>query len=86
MNIVTFYQMESLQFLENPTEDWTMLVDGFCESKAIHPAFAGMAEFQTEQGKEKLARILKELTHTTNCSIIIAFDPERKQVLSTYIL
>ena len=66
--------------LENPAQNWRLLLEVFIEARQFNPATAGIEGFLTEEGKSKLQRSLREMVESANCPIITAWDPERQKV------
>ena len=78
VNIITHELIK--QVLESSAVDWTLLVEAFFESRLYNPAMAAISGFFTEEGKENLKHVLREMIETTNCPVIIAWDNEKQKV------
>ena len=78
VNIITHELIK--QVLESSAVDWTLLVEAFYESRLYNPAMAAITGFFTDEGKENLKHVLREMIETTNCPVIIAWDNEKQKV------
>lgn len=67
--------------MENPAEDWELLVDGFLEYRRRGVTGSGIAGMHTSKGRENMTRVLKHMVQNINGPIIIAWDAEKQKVI-----
>lgn len=69
-----------LKVLENPGENWELLVEGFLEYRRRDPVASGIAALHTPKGQETMTEILREMVQTINGPIVIAWDTQEQKV------
>ena len=69
-----------LEVLENPGENWELLVEGFLEYRRRDPVASGIAALHTPKGQETMTEILREMVQTINGPIVIAWDTQEQKV------
>ena len=75
-----------LKVLENPGENWELLVEGFLEYRRRDPVASGIAALHTPKGQETMTEILREMVQTINGPIVIAWDTQEQKVSRKMLL
>lgn len=69
-----------IQVLENPGENWELLLEGFLEYRKRDVVASGIAALHTTDGQKIMAEMLKQMVTTINGPVIIAWDSEKQKV------
>ena len=75
-----------MQVLKNIEDDWPLLWDAYYEFHKRCPPMTALKLYQTAEGKAYVKRVMEVyLSLGNDCPPVIAWDPVKNQVKSTYM-
>lgn len=67
------------QVLEDSAENFSLLIDAGPESLIYNSILSAIEAFHTQESKAMLTDSLQKMMQTTNCPIVIAWDPQSQK-------